>query len=172
MTNVNFSERAPNADWCRDCETRGQKIPATRGTPGGTRLCDLHWRQRTGAKLFVPAAAKVEKKEIVKMPARKAVDWGAVQRDRDAGAPVTELVEKYGVSNFTIYAHTKKDENMNGKKTAGGGIAGKLHVTGGKIRVKGSVKTFGDVGSMISELEAQRGRIDLAISALRALEGA
>jgi len=45
------------------------------------------------------------------------VDWNAVQRDRDAGARVSELEKKYGVSNASIYLHTRS----NGKRHAGGG---------------------------------------------------
>lgn len=51
------------------------------------------------------------------MPKQLDVDWGAVQRDRDAGISVPELVKKYGIGNATIYHHLKS----NGRKRAGGG---------------------------------------------------
>jgi hypothetical protein len=48
----------------------------------------------------------LKKTEAKPMPARKQIDWAAVQRDRDAGVAVTELEKKYDVSNPTIYART------------------------------------------------------------------
>lgn len=52
------------------------------------------------------------------MPMKSKIDWVAVQADRDAGIPVSELVKKYGVSNPTIY--TKTIAGKNGHKAAGG----------------------------------------------------
>jgi hypothetical protein len=52
------------------------------------------------------------------MPKNKNVDWAAVQRDRDAGTPVSELVKKYGISNPRIYYKT---HGANGNGHAGGG---------------------------------------------------
>jgi len=57
------------------------------------------------------------------------VDWNAVQRDRDAGARVSELEKKYGVSNASIYLHTRS----NGKRHAGGGKKGRTPKSAGAV---------------------------------------
>ena len=97
---------------CRDCETLGMKVAAHRILPGGTGLCDDHWRKRMG----MPSRAPAKDNE---MPPRKNIDWNAVQADRDAGMPVAKICEKYGVSNPTVYTKTKPP--ANGKRRAGGG---------------------------------------------------
>jgi hypothetical protein len=101
---------------CHDCETLGMRVAATRITPGRTPLCEEHWRKRLGIPL--PAAKEKE------MPQRKNIDWDAVQADRNAGIPVSELVKKYGISNPVIYVKTKPPGN--GKQRAGGASSPKI----------------------------------------------
>lgn len=49
------------------------------------------------------------------MPVKRAIDWGAVQRDRDAGMTVAKICEKYQVSDPTVYAHTHAPKGSNGR---------------------------------------------------------
>jgi hypothetical protein len=110
---------------CVPHKTRGRLVPAEY-TVNGEGMCKACYRgaaiDEKPALAVVPA--KTETKSAAKenhMPARKEIDWSAVQRDRDAGVPVSELVTKYKVSNPVIYART----HTNGKKRAGGGKTGK-----------------------------------------------
>jgi hypothetical protein len=100
---------------CNDCKDAGQSVIAYHVLRSGTRLCELHFRQRMGQPAK-PAKATEEKKMAV-----KAIDWEAVQRDRDAGIPVSQLEKKYGVSNPTIYTRT---HGSNGKSNGNGHAGG------------------------------------------------
>jgi hypothetical protein len=82
----------------------------------------------------------------------KQIDWDKVQADRDAGMRIGELEKKYGVSNPTIYKHTK------------GSGKGMKPVRPGK---RSSPAGF---GSAIAELESRRAKLDAAIAVLRELE--
>jgi hypothetical protein len=96
---------------CIPHKNRGRLVPAVY-TLGGVGFCKQCWAERENPK---PSAPKPEVKEDV-VPKTAEVDWSAVQRDRDAGVPVSDLVKKYGVSNPTIYTRT----HGSGKKPAGG----------------------------------------------------
>lgn len=100
---------------CNDCKDAGQSVIAYHVLRSGTRLCEVHFRQRMGQPAR-PAKVTEEKKMAV-----KAIDWQAVQRDRDAGIPVSKLVEKYDVSNPTIYTRT---HGSNGKANGNGHAGG------------------------------------------------
>jgi hypothetical protein len=103
------------------------------------------------------------------MPGATKIDWAAVQRDRDAGIPVSELEKKYGVSNPTIYTHTHK---ANGNGRAGGGKKSQArnakakppHGTNGAARSNGSLS----ISDLVSDLRKRR---DALTSAIEAIEG-
>jgi hypothetical protein len=104
---------------CIPHKARGRLVPAFY-TIGGEGMCKECYSGKQVAAAQVKTETKSAPKEIL-LPVRKEIDWSQVQRDRDSGVPVTQLVKKYGVSNPTIYTRT----HANGKKIAGGGKTGK-----------------------------------------------
>lgn len=106
-------------------------------------------------------------------PARgKEIDWEAVQRDRDAGTPVSELVKKYGVQSPSIY--TKTHGSADGK-AARRGVRKKAAAGAGRNgHANGAALGNGNGGAketMLAVLHGQREKIDRAIEAIEALEG-
>ena len=93
------------------------------------------------------------------MSKKKDVDWNAVQRDRDEAMPVKEIEKKYGVSNPTIYAHTRST-NGKGHKVAGGGR---------KLQRGAANHAVNGYGPILAELEAKREKLGRAIAAIREL---
>lgn len=63
-----------------------------------------------------------QQQEATTMPKKIDIDWAEVQRERDSGVSVADLVKKYGVSNPSIYTHTKGSKR--GPKSAGGANVG------------------------------------------------
>lgn len=96
---------------CIVCAGRGIDREASHDCLNGTGLCEECRRARmkkivaaTAARRFGPEAKKIDMEE--ETPKKSVVDWSAVQRDRDSGIPVAQLVKKYGVSNPSIYTRT------------------------------------------------------------------
>jgi hypothetical protein len=49
LTNGNGKQPAlPKDAKCRDCADERKDVAAVRALPGGTALCDIHWRKRAG----------------------------------------------------------------------------------------------------------------------------
>lgn len=82
---------------CLRCAGRGIDRKATRG-----KFCDDCWGD--------------DAKEKLAMPRKKSIDWEAAQRERDAGVPAVQLIEKLGVSSATFY--TRTHAGRNGAKRA------------------------------------------------------
>jgi len=147
---------------CRDCKDLGQRVQADRVLNGGTGVCNRHFRARMG----MPAIAQETKIFEKGLTMKKSIDWEAVQRDRDAGTPVSELEKKYGVSNPTIY--TKTHGSKNGNNRAGGAKKA-------RPSKRGSFKATGENGekciSTAALVAALRTRRDALTAAIAALEG-
>jgi hypothetical protein len=118
-----------------DCKDLGRLV-APEYRINGRGLCKRHYSGRLGQPIR-ETAENVEDST----PKRVVVDWTAVQRDRDAGVPVADLVKKYGVSNPVIYVRThgngkraqrrptdrpKKNSLAKGRMNHGGGFNGLL----------------------------------------------
>lgn len=99
------------------------------------------------------------------MPRKSGIDWAAVQADRDAGVPVTELVKKYGVSNPSIYTKTKS--NKNGNDRAGGQKRPRPQKPGG--RFSKAARSL-DTADILAELRKRRDALTSAIEAIERLE--
>jgi hypothetical protein len=155
---------------CVPHKARGRLVPAFY-TVNGEGMCKACYGgaaiDTNPALAVVPA--KTETKSAAKenhMPTQKEVDWPAVQRDRDAGIPVSELVTKYKVSNPTIYTRT----HANGKKRAGGGQNGKIKRAsrkGGSVTKRNGGRAR--FAGALEELRAERERIDAIILYLEAM---
>jgi hypothetical protein len=96
---------------CGDCLDFGNRVEATCALPGGSTVCDMHYRKRLGNPVIKTSGSGGN--EI--MPEKKSIDWAAVQADRDSGIPVSEICKKYGVANPTVYTRT----TGNGSKSNG-----------------------------------------------------
>jgi hypothetical protein len=131
---------------CHDCRCSGQLVAGTY-TINGRDFCERHYSAKAGQ------APKPKATEVTSM---KQIDWDKVQADRDAGMRIGELEKKYGVSNPTIYKHTKG--SGKGMKPV------RPSVRPGK---RSSPAGF---GSAIAELESRRAKLDAAIAVLRELE--
>lgn len=99
------------------------------------------------------------------MPARKNIDWNAVQTDRDAGMPVSGICKKYGVSNPTVYTRTKA-LSTNGRKHAGGAIRPKSQSRGGRFNGADPL----DTASILAALRKLRDAVTSAIEAIEQFE--
>ena len=47
---------------------------------------------------------------------KSEIDWSAVKRERSAGVRVADLAKKYGITDVTIYAHTRASSNGSPKR--------------------------------------------------------
>lgn len=105
-----LSTRRPT---CYPCQEQGK-----RGVPATVKLnrmfmCREHSNAASVAEgppqAITPEDVEVKetKKEKKKMARKVDVDWQKVQQERNDGATVTALAEKYGCSTPTICGHTK-----------------------------------------------------------------
>ena len=97
-------------DLCIPHKNRGRLVRATHTVNGEAMCRDCFRGQAIDVAAGAPIAA-LASKPGGKIMKRKIIDWEQVQRDRDEGAPVSELEKKYGVSNPTIYTHTHAPKN-------------------------------------------------------------
>jgi hypothetical protein len=49
----------------------------------------------------------IEKEKTVMQGHKSEIDWSTVKRERSAGVRVADLAKKYGITDVTIYAHTR-----------------------------------------------------------------
>jgi hypothetical protein len=113
---------------CRPCKDRGRLVAATR-VVNGTPFCDPCFRGSAAAPLapigrdhpetHIPRTVQRQTDPVRSVPApiqsfaeekkpmAKKIDWEEVQRRRDGGTPVGQLMKELGVSGPTIYTHTK-----------------------------------------------------------------
>lgn len=140
--------------FCRDCLDGGVRVATARKLPGGTEVCDLHFRRR----MRMPEQTTTIQEDT--MPKDKEVDWSAVQRDRDAGVKVSELVKKYGVSNPTIYTRTHSSKNSQ-----------KHAAKNGATRIAESGNGAMSTPNLIFALKTKRDALSAAIAALESSEG-
>jgi hypothetical protein len=113
---------------CLVCAGGGKDTLATTTLSNGTPACGRHANVTARPIKAIPFEQWIKEKrereatkEQETMPARKVIDWDAVQRDRDAGIPVSELEKKYGISNSWIYTKTHANGAQpatNGKRRA------------------------------------------------------
>jgi hypothetical protein len=158
---------------CQPCKRRG-RLAAAKWTVNGEGMCDDCYTGKEPEKptatlssgaglqqsgphhLADPISAKtLPQKEEKKMPAKKNIDWKAVQAERDMGAPVVKLQAKYQVSGVTIYHNT----TGNGTKPAGGGKNGKPPKRAGGVTPPSSALTDA-LDSLRKEREELNGLIE------------
>lgn len=87
---------------CKPCSEQGISVAAHR-IVNGVPKCDACFRNQEA-----PKSNAEEKKPMSKS---KDIDWKEVQRRRDAGEKMMALAAELGVSNFTVYTHTKASKN-------------------------------------------------------------
>jgi hypothetical protein len=92
------------------------------------------------------------------MPAKKNVDWDAVQEDRDDGMIVADVARKHGVSDATVFAHTKRNGKRAGKPRAARKIIVDIAAFAGPAD--------GRFAEALEFLRAKRASIDVAIALL------
>ena len=144
---------------CAACEKEGVARAADRVKSNGEGLCDEHFRKEFGQPpLITTHVAKLPAEEKKGEIVNARINWGDVQRLRDAGElTMKQLAEKFDTSVATIYNHTRAAKD--------------------KTRLPKTMKTIdGAFGRAIKELEAERGiletkigKINDAIEALREL---
>ena len=144
---------------CAACEKEGVARAADRVKSNGEGLCDEHFRKEFGQPpLITTHVAKLPAEEKKGEIVNARINWGDVQRPRDAGElTMKQLAEKFDTSVATIYNHTRAAKD--------------------KTRLPKTMKTIdGAFGRAIKELEAERGiletkigKINDAIEALREL---
>jgi hypothetical protein len=136
---------------CAGCKEQGKMVRADREV-NGVALCLRHARS---------AAAGPVKPLEKEQPVKTAIDWDAVQKERNAGEKVTALAEKWGCSAPTICAHTVPATNkpLRSKATKAPRAAGRQ-----------ARAANGNLDATIEDLKARRDKLTQAIEVLEGLE--
>jgi transposase-like protein len=99
------------------------------------------------------------------MPAKKDIDWTAVQNDRSDGMSVKDICKKYGVNNPTVYTKTKAPAGK-ARARLSKGPATTFKARTAAAKSNGTAPEV-DLPAIIEALIARRDKIDRTIAALQ-----
>jgi hypothetical protein len=155
--------------WCIEClEMTPKQWVKPAAFRGGKLLCQAHLdaiappppkplptlaqiasEELTGQKIETKQEKKI-------MPAAKQIDWDEVQQERNGGATVTALAEKYGCSVPTVCNHTKSAKN------------GSSPVPRAPRAAKSPANGGGKFAAVVEQMKIERDKLDAAIRVLEA----
>lgn len=102
-----FRSRVPT---CYPCQQQGNHTPAVMKM-NGMFMCRTHANAAAvedgPPQAITPEDVEVKETKKEKKKMALEIDWAKVQQERNDGATVTALAEKYGCSTPTICGHTK-----------------------------------------------------------------
>jgi len=165
-------------EWCKSCKDRGRLSIASRQVDG-TPMCEDCFRGREAQGVPIALAqlrlASVEQPQGAQIregkPMTKQIDWNKVQEERDTGATVTALAEKYSCSDVTICNHTKPGRavrrNKPGRLEAIAERGSRRPSKNGSGRSgAGFADVLADLRERRAALDTERDALDEAIAAL------
>lgn len=168
--------------WCEPCARRGKpQVVAMRFIPVRGRsvpMCEPCWGGGVGPGVGdpeprqpappppqpsrLPAAIPASQIEFRDEPVGRPrtterPDYAAIQKDRDAGVPMSQLVQKYNVSAASIYGNTRKP------------VATVAPAKAAAIITPLRTSSANSVDSLIADLKAKKEEIERAIESLEAV---
>jgi hypothetical protein len=137
---------------CKPCSQEGITVPALY-VVNGVPMCEPCKRN----KMEAPRETKQEEKKEMS----KEIDWNRIQNRRSSGELVSKIAKELGVSDATIYNHTKAPN---------GDVPAKKRGPYKKRESAPSVTTNGTYEGILADLTAKRDDLTAAIEAIKKLQ--
>jgi hypothetical protein len=134
---------------CKPCSQEGISVPALY-VVNGVPMCEPCKRN----KMEAPRETKQEEKTEMS----KEIDWNRIQTRRSSGELVSKIAKELGVSDATIYNHTKPTNGAAPVRAKRG------------TKQRPTMTLNGSYQALLEELTAKRDDLTAAIEAIQKLQ--